>query len=156
MELTLEQLEKIRLNRLKKQADEMAKTSPNSVERSRLMMNNIVEERKRATARAEDIRDTIRDTQVGATLDYQRFRDATIPQGPPKPQVSPKKPEARSGLLQNIKTGAEYISGKGGAGIAAGTIRWVLANAPVFQPKHSFINSLSFYGPEFNVLRYVG
>lgn len=119
-ERTLEQLEKIRLNRLKKQADEMAKTSPNSVERSRLMMNNIVEERKRATARAEGIRDTIRETQVGTALDYQRFRDATIPQGPPKPQVSPKKPEARSGLLQNIKTGAEYISGKGGAGIAAG------------------------------------
>lgn len=29
-----------------------------------------------------------------------------------------------------------------GAAIADGTIRWMLANAPVFQPKHSFIDSL--------------
>ena len=43
-----------------------------------------------------------------------------------------------------------------GAAIAGGTIRWMLANAPVFQPKHSFINSLSFYGPEFDATSYIG
>lgn len=43
-----------------------------------------------------------------------------------------------------------------GAGMAAGAIRWMLANAPIFQPKHSFITSLSFYGPEFDALDYTG
>ncbi len=40
--------------------------------------------------------------------------------------------------------------------MAAGSIRSMLANAPIFVPKHSFINSLSFHGPEFDPIAYVG
>jgi hypothetical protein len=43
-----------------------------------------------------------------------------------------------------------------GAAMAAGTVRYMLANAPVFAPKHSFVNSLSFEGPGFDALGYIG
>ncbi len=42
------------------------------------------------------------------------------------------------------------------AAMSAGSIRSMLANAPVFTPKHSFINSISFHGPEFDPVEYVG
>ncbi len=40
--------------------------------------------------------------------------------------------------------------------MTAGSIRSMLANAPNFVPKHSFINSVSFHGPEFDPVEYVG
>lgn len=42
------------------------------------------------------------------------------------------------------------------AAMSAGSIRSMLANAPAFTPKHSFINSVSFHGPEFDPVDYVG
>jgi hypothetical protein len=42
------------------------------------------------------------------------------------------------------------------AAMSAGSIRSMLANAPVFTPKHSFINSISFHGQEFDPVAYVG
>jgi hypothetical protein len=42
------------------------------------------------------------------------------------------------------------------AAMSAGSIRSMLANAPAFTPKHSFINSISFHGPDFDPVAYVG
>lgn len=43
-----------------------------------------------------------------------------------------------------------------GQAMQAGLIMYMLANAPAFAPKHSFLNSVSFKGPNFDALDYVG
>ena len=42
-----------------------------------------------------------------------------------------------------------------GTAMTAGSIRYLLVNAPVFAAKHSFVNSLSFNGLGFDVAGYI-
>ena len=78
------------------------------------------------------------------------------------PQRRPKAPNG-VGSIVATKTKCEMwailpagVCWQIGAGIASGMVRTMLANAPVFTPKHSFVNSLSFHGEAFDPVEYIG
>ena len=113
-ELSLEALNRIRDERVKKEREAAYKAAPNNLARSQMKLDDIVRKRLETTARAQDIQKAITQHNVANALDFGKMKDAyaaSIPVGPPE-----KPPSA----LQKLKTNAEYLSAKTGAGISEG------------------------------------